>query len=71
MLCALLAALTIFPVLEFVASPRIFAVLLARGLARFGHRRDRCEDATATALEILAGERVLAEQFPRPPSAVA
>ncbi len=62
-LWGVLAGVTIFAALELMSSPRILSVHLARGLARLGHRRERYAAAAATARQILAGERVLSEQF--------
>jgi hypothetical protein len=59
------AGVTLFAGLELMSGSRILAVHLARLLARCGHRPELYADATRTAREILAGERVLADYFQR------
>ena len=55
----LVGGITIFAVLELISSPRIFVVQILSILKRFGYKKDFYEKATATAHEVLRGNRLL------------
>jgi uncharacterized membrane protein YGL010W len=55
----LIGGLSIFAFLELISSPRIFAVQILNSLRRFGYKKDFYEKVTATAREVLRGDRLL------------